>query len=175
MKLLSLHQKYVDVLKAIRWVAESWDAVKKETIINCVRKSGVIGSVVGHSCEDHDPFDDVDAQEELDTLVCPLAASCPVDEYINGDNDVAICVQYDEDCEEQLFRVWLHLFLSSHVIKKSLRKMNNLIWTHLLQKEEDIKMLYVHSKMFVHSLTARVLRRNNQDSFIHRHSSVTSF
>ena len=96
----------MDVLKAIRWVAESWDAVKKETIIKCFRKSGVIGSdftVVGRSCEDHDPFDDVDAQEELDTLVgqvCPLAARCPVDEYINGDNNVAICVQYDEDWEE---------------------------------------------------------------------------
>ena len=98
--------KSVDVLKAIRWVAESWDAVKKETIIKCFRKSGVIGSdftVVGRSCEDHDPFDDVDAQEELDTLVgqvCPLAARCPVDEYINGDNNMAICVQYDEDWEE---------------------------------------------------------------------------
>ena len=64
--------------------------------------------VVGRSCEDHDTFDDVDAQEELDTLVgqvCPLAARCPVDEYINGDNNVAICVQYDEDWEEQFFRV----------------------------------------------------------------------
>ena len=29
--------------------------------------------------------------------------NCPVDEYINGDNDVAICVQYDEDWEEQFF------------------------------------------------------------------------
>ena len=61
-------------------MAGSWDAVRKEIIIKCFRKSGIIGSdftVVSHFCEDHDPFDDVDGQEKLDTLVsqvCPLAA-----------------------------------------------------------------------------------------------------
>ena len=66
-------------------VSESCDAIKKETIIKCFRKTCVIGSdftVVSCSCVDHDPFADVNAQEELDTLVskvCSLAARCLVD------------------------------------------------------------------------------------------------
>ena len=103
--------KSVDVLKAIRWVAESWDAVKKETIIKCFRELGIIGSnftVVSHSCENHDPFDDVDAQEEFDILVsqvCPSKTHYPVNEYINGDNDVVICVQCDDVWDEHFFQI----------------------------------------------------------------------
>ena len=64
--------KSVSVLKAIRWVAEAWDSVKEETIMKCFRKSGITGttfSVVSRSYEDEDPFDDVEAQEELHNLV----------------------------------------------------------------------------------------------------------
>ena len=66
-------------------VTAVWDAVKKVKIIKCFRKTGVIGSdftVVICSFEDHDPFADVNAQEELDTLVskiCSLAEHCLVD------------------------------------------------------------------------------------------------
>ena len=66
-------------------IVKSVDFVKKERIINCFRKTGIIGSdftVVSCSCVDRDPFADVDAQEEWDTLVskvCSLAARCLVD------------------------------------------------------------------------------------------------
>ena len=66
-------------------MSESCDAIKKETIIKCFRKTCVIGSdftVVSCSCVDHDPFADVNAQEELNTLVskvCSLTARCLVD------------------------------------------------------------------------------------------------
>ena len=64
--------KTVNVLKAMRWVSESWNSVKADTIIKCFRRSGVItgdATVVVRAGEDEDPFADVDAQEELDTLV----------------------------------------------------------------------------------------------------------
>ena len=76
--------KFVDMYQAPWWVAESWDAVRKEIIIKCFRRTGIFGSdltVVGCSWEDHDPFDDVDTEQELDHLVnqvCPLAECCPV-------------------------------------------------------------------------------------------------
>lgn len=37
--------------------------------MKCFRKSGIVGSdfsVVGRSFEEQDPFDDIDAQEELE-------------------------------------------------------------------------------------------------------------
>ena len=81
-------------------MAESWDAVRKGTIIKCFRESGIIGSdfTVSRSCENHDPFNDEDAQEKFYILVsqvCPSRTRYPVNEYINGDNNVAICVQCD--------------------------------------------------------------------------------
>ena len=61
-----------------------------EMIMKCFRKSGITGtsfSVVSHSYEDADPFDDIEAEEELHDLVGELSLSecnCPVEEYING-------------------------------------------------------------------------------------------
>ena len=77
--------------------------------MKCFRKSGITGttfSVVSHSYEDEDPFDDVEAQEELHNLVDQISVSgtnCPVEEYINGEHDVPICMHYDEDWEDRFF------------------------------------------------------------------------
>ena len=62
--------------------------------------AGITGSsfsVVSRDYETEDPFDEVDAQEELHDLVDEiplLVGSCPVEEYINGENDIPICMQY---------------------------------------------------------------------------------
>ena len=92
--------KSVSVLTAIRWVAQAWESVKGETIKKCFSKSGITGSsfsVVGRVYENEDPFEDVEDQEELQSLVdqiSPSATNCPVEEYIGGEDDVPTCIQY---------------------------------------------------------------------------------
>ena len=76
--------------------------------MKCFRKSGITGTTfsVSHSYEDENPFDDVEAQEELHNLVDQISVSgtnCPVEEYINGEDDVPICMHYDEDWEDHFF------------------------------------------------------------------------
>lgn len=96
----------VTVLTAIRWVAEAWESVKEETIMKCFRNAGITGSsfsVVSRAYETEDPFDEVDAQEELRDLVDEIPGNCPVEEYIDGENDIPICMQYYDDWEERFF------------------------------------------------------------------------
>jgi hypothetical protein len=101
--------KSISVLMAIRWVAEAWDSVQEETIRKCFTKSGITGSsfsVVRRLHEDEDPFDDVEAQQEFHDLfdrISPSETNCPVEEYINGEGDVPICMQYDDDWEDHFF------------------------------------------------------------------------
>ena len=101
--------KSVNALRAIRWVAEAWDCVKEDTIKKCFRKSGITEtsfSVVGRSYEDEDPFDDVEAQQELSSLVDQVSRSgtnCTVEEYVNGEDDVPVCMQYGVDWEDRFF------------------------------------------------------------------------
>ena len=94
---------------AIRWVAEAWDSVQEETIRKCFTKSRITGSgfsVVHRLYEDEDPFDDVEAQEELHELldrISPLDTNCPVEEYIDGEGDVPTCMQYNNNWEDHFF------------------------------------------------------------------------
>ena len=70
--------KSISMLMAIRWAAEAWDSVQEETIRKCFTKSGITGSgfsVVHRLYEDEDPFDDVEAQEELHELLDQISPS----------------------------------------------------------------------------------------------------
>ena len=77
----------------------------------CFAKSGITvtgssPSVVSQLYEDEDPFNNIEAQEELHELygqICSPNANCPVDKYINGEGDVPICMQYDDNWEESFF------------------------------------------------------------------------
>ena len=94
---------------AIRWVAEAWDSVQEETIRKCFTKSGITWSgfsVVHRLYEDEDPFDDVEAQEELHELIdriSPSDTNCPVEEYIDGEGDAPTCMQYNNNWEDHFF------------------------------------------------------------------------
>ena len=96
----------VCVLKAIRWVHEAWNSVKEDTIIKCLRKSEVTGStfsVVNHSYEDEDPFDDVETQEESHDLVTKPLSQELIEDYISGEDGVPVSMQYDDDWEDRFF------------------------------------------------------------------------
>ena len=74
-------------------------------------KSGITvtrssSSVVSQLYEDEDPVDDIEAQEELHELydqISPSNTNYPVDKYINGEGDVLICMQYDDNWKESFF------------------------------------------------------------------------
>ena len=61
--------KSVNILQAIRWVAQAWEEVKQETISKRFRKAGVLGesfSLVSREHEDRDPFDELECTESSD-------------------------------------------------------------------------------------------------------------
>ena len=70
--------KSVSILQAIRWVAQAWEAVKKETISKCFRKAGILDenfALVSREYEDQDPFGELDSQptsDELEDLIHQL-------------------------------------------------------------------------------------------------------
>ena len=104
--------KSVNILIAIRWVAQAWRMVKSETISKCFRKAGVLDTSMevvtcGLEEDDEDPFlTSDDAYSELQALIDKTMTAqekCAVDEYVNGDDDLAVCVDLDSDCWEENF------------------------------------------------------------------------
>ena len=83
--------------------------MKKETVMKCFQKAGITSSdfsVVGGQYEDEDPFVDLDGQDELQSLIDQISHSetcCDVDEYINGEDDMPVCMEYDNDWEDHFF------------------------------------------------------------------------
>ena len=52
------------------------------------------------------PFADLDAEEELHSLVDQISlagTSCRGDEYINGEDSLPVCMKYSDDWEVQFF------------------------------------------------------------------------
>ena len=78
--------------------------------MKCFRNSGITGSsfsVVSRAYETEDPFDEVEAQEELNDLVDqislgPDTTNCSMEEYINGEDNLPTCQQYDDDWENHI-------------------------------------------------------------------------
>ena len=62
----------VNILIAMRYVAQAWSKVKVETICKCFRKAGVLDATMDFvACgeEDDDPFLEADASLELQGLI----------------------------------------------------------------------------------------------------------
>ena len=104
--------KSINILHAIRWVTQAWEAVKSETIKKCFRKGGVLDksfAVSSRPCEESDPFEDeneVDTSEMHNLIgqLGPAEANCSVSEYIYGDDNLPVCFEVDdEQWEEQFF------------------------------------------------------------------------
>ena len=115
--------KSVNILQAIRWVAQAWEAVSKDTISKCFRKAGILDNsfmVATREHEDQDPFGELDsvqcagddqeqsAQSELEDLIhqlgMPTEARCSASEYVSGNNELSTCAGQDcESWEEEFF------------------------------------------------------------------------
>ena len=98
----------INVLVAIRWVALAWREVKSSTIVKCFKHAGVLndGSNV-HALSEEDPFQDIDETITIGSLISTTMGTgrdaCSAEEYVNGDNDLAVCVEFDDDIWEENF------------------------------------------------------------------------
>ena len=100
----------MNILHAIRWVAQAWEAVKKESIS---RKAGINFTLLSREHQDQDPFEQFDSvqstcmKDDLEAHVHQLTeARFSVSEYINGDDDIPTCSEEDNKMwEEELLSV----------------------------------------------------------------------
>ena len=87
----------LNILMAIRWVAQAWKDVKEETTRKCFRSAGILDSsmdVVSCDMGEDDPFVDVDSDTDLQGLIAdiiPETERCNAQEYVNGDDDLSTC------------------------------------------------------------------------------------
>jgi hypothetical protein len=102
--------KSVDLLMAIRWVARSWEAVSPDTISKCFKKAGILDSgmdVVDRGMSgDVDPFEDLETESLLHPLISramPADDRCTVEEYINGEDTVPVCSNFDNESWDETF------------------------------------------------------------------------
>ena len=102
--------KSINILIALRWVAKAWSLVRAETIAKCFRKAGILNADLDViSCdleEEGDPFLEADTRMEVQSLIektMPTDGRCNVDEYLNGDDDLPVCMQLDSDSWEADF------------------------------------------------------------------------
>ena len=100
----------INVLIAIRWVSLAWREVKASTIIKCFKRGRILNDTLDlHDCictSDDDPFEDLDEATSLAPLITSTMGTqgtCSVSEYINGDNDLPICTDLDNDHWEDDF------------------------------------------------------------------------
>ena len=101
----------VTILTAIRWISKAWMEVKPETVSRCFRRAGIlteqlcVTSVV--QLQGPDPFADVEAEMGLAGLISGVmdtSEQCSSEVYVNGDNELATCVEFDGDTWDQIFQ-----------------------------------------------------------------------
>ena len=99
--------KSVNVLVAIRWVAMAWSLVKEETVRKCFRNAGILDSDMAVVVRDEeDPFSAADECMALQGLIDKTMSgheACPLEEYVNGDSDLPVCLDVDDNSWENTF------------------------------------------------------------------------
>ena len=102
--------KKIDILQAVRWIAEAWGQVSGETIKKCFRSAGILKEsfeIISLPSFDEDPFVDADNENEDSELVnlisqMRLQNACSVEELIEGEDSVPMCAD-NQTWEERFF------------------------------------------------------------------------
>ena len=93
--------KSINILTAIRWVALAWREVKSTTKQKCFRNAGVLNTDLDViALDEEDPFQNIDEDVEMSSLISRTMGTlhqCSVEEYVNGDNSLSVCVDMDDD------------------------------------------------------------------------------
>ena len=84
------------------------DLQLKTTICNCFRKAGMDSTlnVVSYDLDDKDPFLAADENMALQGLIDVVMTGCdhcPLEEYVNGEDDVPVCLDACSDTWEEEF------------------------------------------------------------------------
>ena len=102
--------KSINILIALRWVAKAWSLVRAESIAKCFRKAGILNTNLNViSCdleEEDDPFLEADMRMEVQSLIektMPTDGRCNLDEYLSGDDNLPVCMEFDSDSWEADF------------------------------------------------------------------------
>ena len=86
------------ILTAIQWVALAWREVKSTTIQKCFRNARALSTDLHISALDkEDPFQDIDEDLDMGSLISGTMGTldqCSVEEYVNGDNSLSVCVDW---------------------------------------------------------------------------------
>ena len=96
----------INFLVAIRWVAKAWGDVKPTTMVKCFKNAGILAGLDVHMLSAEDPFQDIDRDLAIGSLIATAMGSsdqCSAVDYIKGDNDLAVCVDLDDDKWEENF------------------------------------------------------------------------
>ena len=123
--------KTVDVLNAIRWVAQAWESVATSTIQKCFRKAGVLQTelmnVVSRGSEQEDPFADLETEHgrlrsELQEMIGQVdtrdGMMCSAEEFITVDDALPICRELEEEA-------WSTSFLEEIETRSQVEKDND--------------------------------------------------
>ena len=96
--------KSIDILTAIQWVKQAWDAVSADTIVNWFKHCGVQPTTdevtnpfadLDEEFEDEQAGDGGSQDEELQELVQQFDPELNACDYINADEDLHTCDTYD--------------------------------------------------------------------------------
>ncbi len=96
--------KKIDILQAVRWIAEAWGQVSNETIKKCFRSAGILTEcfeILTLPSLEEDPFADCDENEdsELFSLISQTQPqnACSMGELIEGKNNIPVCQELATD------------------------------------------------------------------------------
>lgn len=98
--------KSVDVLIAIRWVAQAWKSVTSDTIKKCFRRAGITGKdfeVVSRGVLEDDPFADLEldyGSDELQAMIARVGIAedaCSAEEFTSADDQLPVCQDFSDD------------------------------------------------------------------------------
>ena len=102
--------KSIDILTAIRWVKQAWDAVSTDTIVNCCGVQPLTDEAtdpfadLDEESEDEQEGDERSQNEELQELIQQFDPELNAHDYVNADEDLPTYVTYDnnENWREEL-------------------------------------------------------------------------
>ena len=107
--------KSVDLLQAIRWIAQAWESVSESTIKKCFAKAGILSadeSLVAFPADhrEFDPFEDLDSGElvQVNSLLSDTSSVSESDtpsavEALEATSTLPTCKELSANWEEEFF------------------------------------------------------------------------